>query len=186
VSEPASISAGIAERYANALFELAQDDQGLDALEADVDTLDAALRESDDLRTLVHSPLYTRRQQETGIGAVARAMGLSAITANTLALMARKRRLFVLPYLLRTLREMIAEAKGVVTAEVTSAAALSDEQARRLAETLRDKVGKDVRLKASVDERLIGGLVVKVGSRMIDTSIAARLAALQNAMKEVG
>ena len=186
MSEPASISAGIAERYASALFELAQDDRGLDALDADVGTLDAALTDSAELRTLVHSPLYTRRQQQDGIVAVARAMDLSEITTNTLALMARKRRLFVLPYLVRTLREMIAEAKGVVTAEVTAAAPLSEEQSRRLAETLRDKVGKDVRLKASVDERLIGGLVVKVGSRMIDTSIATRLAALQNAMKEVG
>jgi F-type H+-transporting ATPase subunit delta len=186
VSEPASISAGIAERYANALYELAREDQGLDALDADVDALDAALNESSDLRTLVHSPLYSREQQQDAIVAVARAMELSQVTANTLALMAGKRRLFVLPYLVRALREMIADAKGLVTAEVTSAAPLTEAQSQRLADTLKDKVGKDVRVRATVDEALIGGLVVKVGSRMIDTSVAARLAALQNAMKEVG
>lgn len=186
VSETASISTGIAERYASAIFDLAKEGGTLGDLESDVDTLEAALAESEDFRTLVHSPLYGRQDQQDAVTALAGKMGLSQITANTLALMASKRRLFVLPYLLRGLRDMIADEKGEMTADVTSATALSDAQAAKLADTLKSKVGKDVKVKTTVDERLIGGLVVKIGSRMIDTSVAAKLAALQNAMKEVG
>jgi len=185
VSEPASISQGIAERYATALFDLAKDEGRFDALETDIDTLDAAWRESADLRTMALSPLYSRDAQKGAVGTLAEAMELSALTANTLRLMAAKRRLFVLPHFVQQARALIAEEKGETTAEVTAAAALSEAQAERLAAMLREKLGEDVKLKTAVDESLIGGLVVKVGSRMIDTSVAARLANLQNAMKEV-
>ncbi len=186
MSEPVSISVGIAERYASALFELARDGNALDGLEADVDALEAALSGSADLRDLIASPIYSREDQAASIAAVAAKMGLSTLAANTLALMAQKRRLFVLPQLLTSLRGKIAEAKGEVTAEVASAVALTDAQAAALADTLKARVGKTVKLKASVDPSLIGGLVVKVGSVMVDTTIRAKLAALQNAMKEVG
>jgi len=106
--------------------------------------------------------------------------------ANTLSLMATKRRLFVLPQLVAQLRALIAEDKGEVTAEVTSATAMTKAQSDKLAKTLKANVGKDVIIKATVDESLIGGLVVKVGSKMIDTSIRSKLNSLQNAMKEVG
>ena len=168
------------------MFDLAKEGDAVDALAADVDALDAALAESADLRTMVRSPLYARGAQVNAVTALAAEMELSKITANTLALMASKRRLFVLPQLVAALRAMIADARGQVTAEVTAATALSDAQAAKLAETLKAKIGKDVNVRTTVDARLIGGLVVKVGSRMIDTSVAARLAALQNAMKEVG
>ncbi len=105
---------------------------------------------------------------------------------NTLRLMAQKRRLFVLPALVRELRALIAEAKGEVTADVTAATDLTEAQQQKLSETLKASVGKDVKLNLSVDEGLIGGLVVKVGSQMIDTSIRSKLAALQSTMKEVG
>jgi len=111
---------------------------------------------------------------------------VSTLVANTIGLMAQKRRLFVLPQMVSDVLSRIAEDKGEVTAEVTAAAALTPEQAARLAATLKAKVGKDVILKTTVDESLIGGLVVKLGSTMIDTSVASKLAALQNAMKEVG
>lgn len=186
MSEPVSISSGIAARYAVALFELAKDGKTLGAIESDAEALDAALTDSADLRSLIASPVYSRDEQGSAIAAVARKMGLSDLTANTLALMASKRRLFVLPQLVRALREKIAAEKGEVTAEVTSARALSQAQSEALASTLKARFGKTVKLKASVDESLIGGLVVKVGSKMIDTSIRAQLAALQNAMKEVG
>jgi len=186
VSEPASISRGIAERYATAVFELAQSDNKLDRLEADIDALDTALRDSPALADMVRSPLVARGDQQSAVSALASAMGLSGLVANTLALMASKRRLFVLPALIAQLREQIADARGIVTAEVASAAALSDAQLAKLSDTLRAKVGKDVKITATVDETLIGGLVVKVGSRMIDTSIAAKLATLQKVMKEVG
>lgn len=186
VSEPASISSGIAARYATALFDLAREEGGLQALEGDVDAIDAALADSADLRDLISSPLYSREDQGNAVTAIAAKMGLSPLTANTLGLMAAKRRLFVLPQLVSDLRARIAAAKGEVTAEVTAATALTGDQTAALAETLKARVGKEVKVKLAVDESLIGGLVVRLGSTMIDTSIKSKLAALQNAMKEVG
>lgn len=186
MTEAASISSGIAARYAAALFELTDEAGALPALEADVAALEGALEASADLRAMIASPVLRREEQGAAIAAVAEAMGLSRLTANTLALMASKRRLFVLPQLLADLRARIAAAKGEVTAEVTSAEPLAPEQAERLAAALAERVGRKVKLKTAVDESLIGGLVVKVGSKMVDMSIRARLAALQNAMKEVG
>ena len=186
MSEPASISSGIAARYATALFDLAKEENALKGLEGDVDALDAALTASADLRELIGSPMVSRDDQASAIAAIAKKMGLSVLMTNALALMASKRRLFVLPQLLADLRDRIATEKGEVTAEVTVAIALTADQAKKLAASLKASVGKDVKLKTAVDESLIGGLVVKLGSTMIDTSVKAKLAALQNAMKEVG
>ena len=186
MSEPASISLGIASRYAQALFELSKEENGLKGLEADIDALSAALTLSSDLRDVIASPMVPRDDQAAAIAAIAAKMGVSALMANTLTLMANKRRLFVLPQLLVDLRARIAAEKGEVTADVTSAAALSADQATKLAATLKASVGKEVKLNTVVDESLIGGLIVKLGSTMIDTSVKSKLAALQNAMKEVG
>ncbi|QYK42946.1 MAG: F0F1 ATP synthase subunit delta [Paracoccaceae bacterium] len=186
MSESASISSGIAARYASALFDLSRDEGALATLEGDADALDAAMAASEDLRDLISSPLYSREDQAAAMAAVGAKMGLSALTANTIALMASKRRLFVLPQLVAQVRALIATEKGEITAEVSSAVALTKAQAKALSDTIAARVGKKVKLKASVDEGLIGGLVVKVGSTMIDTSIRAKLASLQNAMKEVG
>ena len=186
MSEPASISLGIASRYAQALFEIAKEEKGLKSLEADTDALGAAIAASPELAAMIASPVVAREDQARAMAAVAAKMGLSAVMANTIALMASKRRLFVLPQLVANLRARIAEEKGEVTAEVTSASALSATQAKALAAALKAKVGKDVKLNTTVDESLIGGLIVKLGSTMIDTSVKAKLAALQNAMKEVG
>ena len=161
-------------------------DKKLKPLEADVDVLESALSESADLRALVTSPVYTRAEMGQAITAVAQKMKLQPMMVNTLSLMAAKRRLFVLPSLLAALRARIAEDKGEVTAEVTSAKALTKTQATKLAKTLKAQLDLDVKIKATVDESLIGGLVVKVGSKMIDTSIRSKLNALQNTMKEVG
>lgn len=186
VSESASISSGIAARYATALFELAKEGKAITALEGDIDALDVALDGSADFRDLISSPVYSRDDQGNAISALGQKMALSELVVHTLALMASKRRLFVLPQLLTVLRDMISAEKGEVTAEVSSAAKLSAAQAKELAATLKARVGKNVILKTTVDESLIGGLVVKLGSTMIDTSLKARLAALQNSMKEVG
>ncbi|MDW3182492.1 MULTISPECIES: F0F1 ATP synthase subunit delta [unclassified Roseobacter] len=186
MSEPASISTSIAERYATAVYEIAKDGKALKSLETDLDALQSALADSDDFRALIHSPIYSRDEQGTAIAAIAKKMDLSDTLANTLALMAQKRRLFVLPQLVKTLRDIIAAEKGEVTAEVVSAKALTKTQAEKLAKTLKASTGKTVTLNATVDESLIGGLIVKVGSRMVDTSIRAKLNSLQNAMKEVG
>lgn len=186
VSEPVSISSGIAGRYATAVFELAREAKGLTALEKDVEALDGALAASADLRTVISSPVYTRDDQGRAIAAIAAKMGLSQVLTGTLGLMAQNRRLFVLPQLLSALRDMIAAEKGEVTAEVWSAQPLTAAQSKDLAASLKKTVGKTVKLKAAVDDSLIGGLIVKVGSKMIDTSIRSKLASLQNAMKEVG
>jgi F-type H+-transporting ATPase subunit delta len=186
VSEPASISAGIAARYATAIFELATEEDDLAALERDVEALSAALAESADLRALIASPIVSRDDQGRAIAAIAEAMDLTLTMRQSLGLMAERRRLFVLPQLVAALRAQIAAAKGEITADVVSAAPLDKEQARRLTEVLSASTGKAIRLNATVDESLIGGLVVKVGSKMIDTSIRSRLAALHTAMKEVG
>lgn len=186
MSEPASISAGIAERYATAVFELVKEAKGLKALETDVAALSSALKDSPDLRALIASPITSREDQTRAMGAVAAKMGLSATLSNTLGLMGKGRRLFVLPQLLSALETMIADEKGEVTAEVTAAAALTKAQADKLAKSLSASVGKTVKLNTTVDDSLIGGLIVKVGSKMVDTSIRSKLASLQNSMKEVG
>jgi len=186
VSEPASISAGIAKRYATAIFEIAQENKNLDGLETSVADLGAALAVSADLRDLITSPLVSREEQQAAISAVADKMKLAPVMQKSLALMAQKRRLFVVPQLVTVLGDMLAEARGEVVADVTSAKALTKTQADKLAKTLTDRVGKTVTINATVDESIIGGLVVKVGSKMIDSSIRSKLNSLQNAMKEVG
>ncbi len=186
VSEISSLSTGIAGRYAQAVLDLAREETMLPALEADIASLEAALEGSEDLRQLIASPIYSREEQAAAVAAVGQRMGLSPVMLNTLGLMASKRRLFVLPAFLRTLRDLLAEVRGEVSAEVVSAQALSPAQAQRLADTLSQSAGKAVRLQTKVDPSLIGGLVVRLGSRMIDTSIRAQLGRLQNMMKEVG
>ncbi len=186
MSEPASISSGIAARYAKAVFELAKESKKVKAVEADLDALETALTDSQEFNALISSPIYSRGEQSEAVAALSKKMGLSPIVSNTLSLMASKRRLYILPQLLSALRAAIAEDKGEVTAEVTSAKALTKTQSDKLAKVLAGRVGKTVKVNATVDETLIGGLVVKVGSKMIDTSIASKLNSLQNAMKEVG
>ena len=186
MSDTASQSSGVASRYAMAVFELSKEAGEIDALEGNIASLDAAISESADFRDLIHSPIYSREAQADAMAALADKMGLTTTLANTLKLMASKRRLFVLPHLLLVLKDIIADEKGIVTAEVQSARALSDAQTEALAASLKESVGKDVTMNITVDESLIGGLIVKVGSKMIDTSIRSKLAALQNTMKEVG
>ncbi|TYP80899.1 ATP synthase F1 subcomplex delta subunit [Maritimibacter alkaliphilus HTCC2654] len=186
MSEPASITSGIAQRYATAVFELAKEENSLKAVEGDLDQLDGALADSADFARLIHSPVYGRDAQAAAIKALADKMGLSKQMTGVLAVMAQKRRLFILPQLIAKLREMISEDKGEVVADVTAAKALTKAQQDKLAKALKASVGKDVKINMAVDESLIGGLIVKVGSKMIDSSIASRLNALQNSMKEVG
>lgn len=186
MSEPASISAGIAERYATAIFELAQEGDWVPTLETDLGIIDGALSESGELRELIGSPVISRDAQGAAITRIASQAGVSQMTTNTLALMAGQRRLFVLPQLISALRKMISDFKGEITAEVTTAAFLTDAQIGSLTDILRAKTGKSISLNVTVDNSLIGGMIVKVGSQMIDTSIASKLANLQNSMKEVG
>jgi F-type H+-transporting ATPase subunit delta len=186
VSSAASLTAGVAGRYATALHELARETGAVDRVEADLLALEAALKASADLRSLITSPVYSRAEQAAALRALAARMGLGPEVTNTLGVMAQNRRLFVLPRMIEAVKALIARDRGEVTAEVASARPLTEAQRAELVATLREKIGQEVRLEEKVDERLIGGLVVRVGSRMIDTSIRSKLDRLQNAMKEVG
>ena len=186
MSEQASTSKGIAKRYATALFDLADEMDTISIVEENVNTLKQSINESTDLNSLISSPIYTRDQQKDAIIAVATKLGLSGIMTNTLSLMAEKRRLFVVPTFLAVLNDLIAASKNEITAEVVSAQSLSKGQVEKLAKSLKTNFGKDIKINATVDPALIGGMVVKVGSRMIDTTIRAKLNSLQNTMKEVG
>jgi F-type H+-transporting ATPase subunit delta len=176
----------VAGRYATALFEIGKDGKSLDRIEADLRTFEAALATSPELRAMIGSPVYGRDEQGAAIKALAGRMELGPEVSNTLGLMAANRRLFVVTGMIAAMKALMADARGEVTAEVTAARELSAAQTEALAATLKANVGKDVLLKVTVDESLIGGLVVKIGSRMIDTSSRAKLAKLQNVMKEVG
>ncbi len=186
MSETASISSGIASRYATAVFGLAKEAKKLPEVEGDLTALTEALDSSAEFRNLISSPVYSRSEQSKSVSAIAAKMGLGTIMANTLGLMASNRRLFVLRHLIAAMRNLIADERGEVTAEVTSAKKLTKAQETKIAASLKSAIGKDVNIQSTVDEAIIGGLVVKVGSRMIDSSIASKLSNLQNAMKEVG
>lgn len=186
VAHSASISANIAGRYAQAVFDIAREGNGVDALASGVEALSGALDVSPELRAVIASPILGRDEQTRAVLALASRLDLPETLANTLAVMGRNRRLFTLPQLVARLRDLIADARGEVTADVVSAQPLSDAQAERLRATLAEKSGKIVKLNARVDEALIGGMIVKLGSSMIDSSVKSRLSALQNAMKEVG
>lgn len=185
MSDTTSYSSGIAGRYATALFELAKEAKKLPAVEKDLDAVSAAMETSADLSSMINSPVYTREDTEAAIAAIAKKMKLSPLVGNTLSLLAQKRRLFVLPALITAVKGMTASERGEITAEVTAARKLTKAQEDKLAKTLKASVGKDIKINTTVDESLIGGLIVKVGSKMIDSSIRSKLNNLQNAMKEV-
>ena len=181
-----SLTAGAAGRYATALFELAGESDQREQAEADLGTLQQALKDSADLDQLIRNPMYTREQQGKAMAAVCDAMSLSPLVRNVVGLMATKRRLFAMPEMIAGYQALMADLRGEMSADVTSARPMSDAQIEALSEQIKKATGKDVKLNVTVDEAIIGGLVVKVGSRMIDTSIRSRLNNLQNAMKEVG
>jgi F-type H+-transporting ATPase subunit delta len=168
------------------LFGLADEQEEISTLEQNVGILKECLDKSVDLASLISSPIYSRDQQQTAITAIAKKLGLSFVMTNTLSLMAVKRRLFVVPTFLIVLSDLIAVSKNEIMAEVVSAKSLSKGQLDKLAKTLKGNFSKAVKINATVDPGLIGGLIVKVGSRMIDTTIKAKLNSLQNVMKEVG
>ncbi len=186
MSDASSLTTGVAGRYATALFEIASEAKNLPAIESDLDSLSATLNESADLRDLITSPIYSREEQAAVMAELAAKMDLNPTVAGTLGTMASKRRLFTLPAVIEAVKAMAADARGEITAEVTSAKTLTKAQQDALSKALKKSLGKDVTINATVDESIIGGLIVKVGSQMIDSSIASKLSKLQNVMKEVG
>ncbi|MCB1884942.1 MAG: F0F1 ATP synthase subunit delta [Geminicoccaceae bacterium] len=179
-------ASGLAQRYAKALFELAQEGKALDAVLADLDRLDAAIDESDDLATLIKNPVLSREEQEQGILAVAERMGVGELTRRFLGVLAQKRRLYALPDVAKSFRAMLAESRGEVTAEVVSAQPLTDEQQGALKGSIERYVGRNVSMQTRVDGGLLGGLVVQVGSRMLDASLKTKLQQLEQSMRGMG
>lgn len=181
-----SIVSGIAGRYATALFELAAERKVLDEAARNLEAIRALLEESDDLRRLVRSPLFKRDDQARAMEAVMDRLDIGDLVLNFIGVVARNRRLFTLPEIIRDFNALLARHRGEVAASVASASPLSEQQIAAIEAALRAAVGTDVTLQANVDPLLIGGLVVKVGSRMIDSSVGTKLQNLRLAMKGVG
>jgi len=183
VETSGGIQASLSGRYALALFELARDARSIDAVEASLATVRDALRDSDDLRSLIGSPVVARGAATKAVLAVADHLGLDPATRSFLGVLAENRRLGALPAIIRAYRTLASRHRGELTAEVTSAHALTEDQVGELKQQLRQRVGREVTVDLSVDPALLGGLVVRIGSQMIDSSIRTRLNALAHAMK---
>lgn len=177
---------GIAGRYATALFELALEQKVADEVAGDLQGLGALLGESNDLLRLVRSPVLTRAEQSRAMAAVLEKAGVHILTRNFIGLIARNRRLFALSGMIRAYQQLLAAHRGEIAGEVISASPLSTAQLDAVRKQLAQAMGQEVQLEASVDESLIGGLIVKVGSRMIDNSLRTKLQNLKVAMKGVG
>jgi F-type H+-transporting ATPase subunit delta len=183
-SETTGVS-GLAERYAAALFDLADERRMLDDVAADLRQLRAMVQASPDLSRLIRSPILSRDEQSKAIRALAERAGLSPLMRDFLAVVSRNRRLFAAPAMIEAFLAELARRRGEVTAEVTTAQPLSEAQLAALNEQLRRSSGSRVSVDVRVDPALLGGLVVKLGSRMVDGSIRSKLQRLQLAMKSI-
>jgi F-type H+-transporting ATPase subunit delta len=177
---------GVSGRYATALFELAREERAVDALKADLDKFETMLAESPELKRLVRSPVFSADAQSKALAAVLDRAGVSGIAANFLKVLTANRRLFAVVDVIRAFRALVANFKGEVTADVTVAEQLSDRNLDALKAALKSVTGKDVTLDVNVDPSIIGGLVVKLGSRMVDSSLRTKLNSIKHAMKEAG
>jgi len=184
-AEDPSVSC-VSGRYATALFELARDEKSIEAVKADLDKFDAMLSESADLKRLVRSPVFAADAQLKALSAVLDKAGISGVAANFLKVLTSNRRLFAVTDVIRAFGALVAWFKGEASAEVTVAEPLSDKNLDALKAALKQVSGKDVTLNVKVDPSIIGGLVVKLGSRMVDSSLRTKLNSIKHAMKEAG
>ena len=184
-AEDPSVS-GVSGRYATALFELARDEKSIDAVKTDLDRFDALLADSADLKRLVRSPVFSSDAQSRALAAVLEKAGISGIAANFLRVLTANRRLFAVGDVVRAFRALVAKFRGEATADVTVAETLNDRNLDALKTALKSVTGKDVALNVKVDPAIIGGLVVKLGSRMVDSSLRTKLNSIKHAMKEAG
>ncbi len=175
---------GVAGRYATALFDLARDANTIDAVKADLERFDALIGESPDLARLVRSPVFSADEQLNALSAVLERAGIGGLSAQFLKLVTKNRRLFAVQDMVRAFRGLVALHKGETTAEVTVAEDLKDDHVAALRNALKAVSGKEVDLKIKVDPAIIGGLVVKLGSRMVDSSLRTKLNSIKHAMKE--
>ena len=177
------IKASLQGRYASALFDLASENGTVSAVEGDLEKLGQAIHESADLSALIRNPQISREAAAGAIDAVAGVLGLSQLSKNFLGVLAGNRRLGALPEIIRAFAAIAAAQRGEATADVTSAHALTDEQIEQLRQKLELREGRKVKIKTSVDPELLGGLVLTIGSKRIDSSIRTRLNSLAQAMK---
>lgn len=175
---------GVAGRYGSALFELARDENAIDQVSADLARFSALIEESADLRRLIRSPTFSAEEQGNAVKAILERAGIGGLAANLIRFVAGKRRLFGLPEMIRAYRALVAESKGIVAAEVRLAEQPSDRMMNEIKTALREMAGADVDVAVRIDPALIGGLVVKIGSRMIDASLKTKLNTIRIAMKE--
>ena len=176
--------AGVAGRYAFALFELAREANAVDAVKTDLERFDALIAETPDLARLVRSPVFSSEDQLKALGPILDRSGIGGLAAQFIKLCAANRRLFAIRDMVRAYRELVARQKGEATANVTVAEQLKPEHLAALRAALKAVSGKDVDLDVKIDPAIIGGLIVKLGSRMVDTSLRTKLNAIKHAMKE--
>jgi len=174
---------GLAGRYALAIFQLAQEERSVEAVAADFTTLKQLMAESQVLTRLIRAPVFSREEQAAGMNGVLNRMEAAPLTRRFILLLASKRRLFALADIIRAYASLVAKQKGEMSAQVTSARPLSDDETAELKSVLKSKTSKDVALETRVDPSLLGGLIVKVGSRMIDSSLRTKLNGLRTAMR---
>lgn len=186
MAQSSSPISGVAERYAGSLFELAAQSNAVAEVEKNLGRFEELLGGSADLDRLIKSPVFSSEDQLKAISAIADKAKIGGLVGNFLRVVAKNRRLFAVPGMIRAFRRIAAEARGEVAAEVTSAHALTPAQEAELKATLKSVAGKDVAIAVTVDPSLLGGLVVKIGSRQIDTSLKTKLNSLKLALKEVG
>lgn len=186
VADTSQVISGVAERYASSLFELALEAGSIDAVSADLNRFQAMIESSEDLKRLVLSPVFTAEDQTRAVVALCEKAGFGDLVTNFLKVVAGNRRLFAVSGMIASFRQIAAAHRGEVTAEVTSAHALTSEQENELKAALKSVTGKDVSIAVAIDPSILGGLIVKVGSRQIDTSLRTKLSTLKLALKEVG
>ena len=184
-SEGTGVS-GLAGRYATALFELADENKALDQVAQDLAAIKQMLVDSPDLARMVRSPVLSRGDQAKAMSVLMKQAGVSELTQRFIGLVAQNRRLFALTGMINGYLAELARRRGQMTADVTSAYRLSDPQVQALTDVLRNSMGSKIEVRVTVDPALIGGMIVKVGSRMIDSSVRTKLNKLQIAMKGVG
>ena len=177
---------GLSGRYAMALFELAEVEKQLDSVAEDLDAIGAMTEDSEDLAHLIHSPVISRDEQARAIAAILDAAKIGQLTRNFIGVVAQNRRLFALPSIIHNYHMLLASRRGETTAEVVSATALTEKQLKAIGASLKKVMGTKVSVETKVDAGLFGGLVVKVGSRMVDSSLRTKLSQLRLAMKGIG
>ena len=183
-SQEGPLLSGVASRYASALFEVAREAGSIDAVMGDLDRFDQMIQGSPDLARLIRNPVFTAEEQERAIGAVLTRAGVSGLTGNFIRLVALKRRLFALPDMIRSFRRLVSDAKGIVQAQVVLAERPSDAVMSDITAALREVAKAEVALDVKIDPSLIGGMIVKIGSRMVDASVRTKLNSIRLSLKE--